>query len=67
MSCTPVTPAMRQLLETLANWPDVDVEELRQRPEWGQARVWGWVMESGELTGTGLAHVKELPGGIVIE
>jgi hypothetical protein len=25
----------------------------------------GWIMESGELTGTGLAHVKELPGGLV--
>jgi hypothetical protein len=27
----------------------------------------GWVLESGQLTGTGLAHVRELSGGIVIE
>ena len=46
MSCTPVTPAMRDLLEILADWPNVNVEELRQRPEWVQARTWGWVMES---------------------
>jgi hypothetical protein len=32
-----------------------------------QARAWGWVMESGELTGTVLAHVRELPRGIVSE
>ena len=37
------------------------------RPEWKQAQAWGWIMESGELTGTGLAHVKELPGGIVLD
>ena len=65
MPRTPVMPAMRQLLETLADWPDADTEPLRHRPEWEQARPWGWVMESGELTGTGLAHVKELPGGLV--
>lgn len=56
---------MLELLETLAHWPDVNVDELRLRPEWDQAR--GWVMESGELTGTGLAHAGGLPGGIVIE
>jgi hypothetical protein len=58
---------MRELLEALADWPNVDTRPLRDRPEWEQARTWGWVMESGELTGTGLAHVKELPGGIVHE
>lgn len=67
VSCTPVSPAMRQLLEALAEWPDVDTEDLRRRPEWAQARAWGWVMESGELTGTGLAHAGELPRGIVSE
>jgi hypothetical protein len=67
MSCTPVMPAMLELLEALQSWPDVDTEDLRQRPEWEQARAWGWVMESGELTGTGLAHVHELSGGIVVE
>lgn len=58
---------MLELLETLTGWPDVDVDELRLRPEWEQARMWGWAMESGEPTGTGLAHVKELPGGIVFD
>lgn len=53
------------LLESLQSWPDVDTENLRQLPEWGQARAWGWVMESGELTGTGLAHVGGIPGGII--
>ncbi len=67
MSCTSITPAMRQLLEALAAWPDVDIEDLRRRPEWTQARAWGWVMESGELTGAGLRHVRELPRGIVSE
>ncbi len=47
---------MRQLLEALTAWPEVDTEDLRRRPEWEQARAWGWVMESGELTGTGLAR-----------
>jgi hypothetical protein len=61
MSCTPVTPAMRQLLEACADSPKVDTNELRPKPEWGQARAWGWVMESGELTGTGWGHVKKLP------
>ena len=65
MSCTPVTDAMADLLDRLAVWPDVDTAELRTRPEWDQAQAWGWIMESGELTGTGLAHVMELPGGIV--
>lgn len=58
---------MRQLLEALDAWPDVDTEDLRSRPEWVQARAWGWVMESGEVTGTGLGHVRELPLGIMIE
>jgi hypothetical protein len=58
---------MLELLETLVPWPEVDVDDLRSRPVWKQARAWGWVMESGELTGTGLAHVKALPGGLVVE
>ena len=36
-------------------------------PEWERARTWGWVMESGELTGTGWAHIRELPRGILID
>ena len=67
MSCTPVTEAMAELLEALQAWPGVDADQLRDRPEWTQARKWGWIMESGELTGSGSRHLHELPGGIVIE
>lgn len=42
MSCTPVTPAMLELLDTLADWPDLDLDELWTRPEWELARAWGW-------------------------
>lgn len=66
MSCTPIAPAMRELLESLQDWPDIDIEDYRGSPEWEDARAWGWVMESGELTGTGQAHAEELPGGLVI-
>lgn len=65
MPCVPVTPAMLELLEALTAWPDAKTDDLRSRPEWEQARAWGWIMESGELTGTGLGYVKELPGGLV--
>ena len=58
---------MAELLEALQAWPDVDVEVLRGRPEWEQAREWGSAMESGELTGTGLAYSGELPRRIVSE
>jgi hypothetical protein len=67
MSCTPVTTEMADLLDRLRAYADVDLEELRRWPEWPQARAWGWVMESGELTGLGFAHVHELPRGIVVE
>lgn len=53
------------LLEALRSWPDVEVESLRERPEWAEARAWGWIMESGELTGTGLAHAGDVPGGLI--
>jgi hypothetical protein len=65
VSCTPVTDEMADLLDRLAEWPDVDTTELRARPEWRQARAWGWIMESGELTGQGWRHHHELPGGLV--
>ena len=65
MSCTAVTPSMLELLDALSDWPDVNVHDLRCRPEWEQARAWGWAMETGELTGTGLVHVTELPRGLV--
>ena len=67
MSCTPLSPGMAELLQVLLGWPNVELEELRRRPEWDQARAWGWAMESGELTGTGLAHAHDLPRGIVSE
>ena len=67
MTCVPVTPQMAALLEMLRTWPDVDLADLRSLPEWEQARLWGWVMESGELTGSGAAHAGELPGGLVRE
>ena len=67
MSCTPVTDAMADLLDRLAAWPHVDTAELRQRPEWEQARSCGWIMESGELTGQGMRHRHELPGGLVTD
>lgn len=65
MTCITPTAAMTELLEALRAWPDVDTERLRERPEWDQARAWGWVMESGALTGSGLRHVVELPRGIL--
>lgn len=65
MSCVPVTPAMAQLLEQLK--AGHGIEELRHTAEWAQARAWGWVIESGELTGTGWSHADELAGGIVTE
>ena len=67
MSCVPVTPAMASLLEVLRDWPEVDTTELRHRPEWEQARMWGWIMESGELTGSGSRHVHDLPRGLVVD
>lgn len=65
MSCVEVSEPMRTLLEAPTDWPDVDIQPLRETPEWSQARAWGWIMPSGELTGTGLAHAGEVPGGIV--
>lgn len=67
MSCTPVTPAMLELLETLAGWPDVDIDQLHTGPEWAQARAWGWIMTSGELTGSGWRHLNPQPRGIVAD
>lgn len=65
MSCLEITPAMADLLARLEDWPNVDIDNLQGRPEWAQARAWGWIMESGELTGQGMAHRHELPKGIV--
>ena len=67
MSCVPITPEMAYLLEACRSWPVAShvLEELKGMPEWAQARAWGWVMESGELTGTGSRHAGEIPKGIL--
>lgn len=68
VSCTPITPRMAALLERLIGWPDINLEELRSHPDWSEVVAWGWVIgSSGELTGTGLRHARELAGGIVTE
>ena len=67
MSCVPITPDMRYLLDALHSWP-VSAEvlaELTAKPEWEEALSWGWVMSSGQLTGFGARHAGELPQGIV--
>jgi len=58
MSCVPITPEMSYLLEACRGWPVAGhvLDELKGMPEWDQARAWGWIMESGELTGTGSRH-----------
>jgi hypothetical protein len=38
---------------------------LRRTFEWIQAVTWGWVIQSGELTGTGIRHAGEIPTGIL--
>ncbi len=62
MSCTPLSPDHRQVLDLLArNQPvpehltDVLVE----------LKSSGWVMPGGELTGIGLRHVDGPKGGIL--
>jgi hypothetical protein len=67
MSCVPITPEMAHLLEACRYWPlpaDV-VDQLQAMPEWEEARTWGWVMDSGRLTGTGARHAGGLSKGIV--
>jgi hypothetical protein len=67
MSCVDITPAMAWLLGALRSWPVSPelLEQLRATEEWGEARAWGWIMESGELTGTGHQHAGEQPRGIL--
>ena len=45
---------------TQRRWPDVNVDPLRTRSEWDEAVKLGWIMESGELKGTGLAHDRRM-------
>jgi hypothetical protein len=63
MSCVEVTPAMAAMLEALAH--DEPADPFRDTPEWKNARAWGWVMESGELTGIGHRHAGPISKGIV--
>ena len=63
LSCVEVTPAMAAMLEALAN--DEPPAPYRDTSQWKDARAWGWIMESGELTDTGARHAGELPRGIV--
>lgn len=41
MSCVPVSPAMRQLLEAFRDYPVVDVAYWRDKHEWADAVRWG--------------------------
>ena len=66
MSCVHITHDMATLLVALRSWPDVNLEALRAMPEWKLAREWGWIMESGELTGSGHQHAGgEQPAGVI--
>jgi hypothetical protein len=66
MSCVEISPDMRYLLDALRCWPvgPEVLDRIKATAEWDQARAWGWVMESGELTGTGLRHAGQPPKGI---
>ena len=67
MSRVPITPEMGFLLAALRGYlvSTAVQEQLRAMPEWQQAREWGWIMRSGELTGTGHRHAGEQPRGIL--
>jgi hypothetical protein len=58
---------MSYLLEALRGYPvcqDV-LDQLQGMPEWEQAHQWGWIMLTGELTGTGSRHAGQPRKGIV--
>jgi len=40
-----------------------DLEQLQGMPEWDEAQKWGWIMQTGRLTGMGASHAGELPKG----
>jgi hypothetical protein len=67
MSCVDLTPEMESLITALRAWPVSSglLEQIRAMPEWEEARAWGWVIESGELTGTGHRHAGDQPRGIL--
>lgn len=67
MSCVEISDRMAELLEHLSGYPlpDEDIVRLRRTPEWLSLRAWGWVMDSGELTGTGSRHAGHSHNGIL--
>ena len=67
MSCVPITPGMAYLLEACRTWPISPevLDKLLAMPEWEQAQAWGWIMQTGRLTGTGARHAGGLSKGIV--
>ena len=67
MSCVPITPEMRYLLEACRSWPVSPevLDQIQVMPEWEQAQKWGWIMRTGRLTGMGAGHAGPLPKGIV--
>jgi hypothetical protein len=70
MSCVPITDEMAALLADLQSWPPPPevIERWKGSQSWVQARQWGWIMESGQLTGFGYNHAGgDLPRGILPE
>jgi hypothetical protein len=67
MSCVPITPEMFSLLETCRSWPVSPevLDRLGAMPEWEEAQAFGWIMRTGELTGTGHRHAGDIPRGIL--
>jgi hypothetical protein len=65
MSAIELSDRMAILLHYLARCPlaEADLERLRRTPEWIHARAWGWVDASGELTGDGHRHARDLTSG----
>jgi hypothetical protein len=45
---------MAEMLEALANHEPTD--QFRGTHEWENARAWGWIVDSGELTEAGHEH-----------
>jgi hypothetical protein len=54
-------------LDAMRSWPVCPevLEQVRATPEWAEARAWGWVMETGELTGIGSRHAWGAGEGIL--
>jgi hypothetical protein len=63
MSCVEITVEMAELLEAMRAWPVPDevLEYWRDSETWLTAIEWGWMMESGALTGMGLRHADPNP------